>query len=261
MNITRAKKTERIDEVLGFGKYARLLKMTNEELLSDDFPEDLKSLREIFCSNGTLLEADMAVGLTRKREDEILCNLGFNAGEIQHKEIADVRNSYDPQTFMLLKSYLENIRSNYVDGISATFLGKNGSGKTSSMALAFRYLVRAFYNPINQAVNLGMVKEPVDRLLEMILADNYNRRAWYCEVRVLGMDDILHYTDTRHNALRFLVNERTSKGPGYLTLMTSRLTKNDLENYSDVYSRMNYGLKFWTGGKDFRTINRMKVAA
>lgn len=261
MTNARASKTESIGEILGSGKYARLLKMTNEELLSDDIPEDLKSLRDIFCGNGTLQEADMAVGLTHKREDEILCGIGFNAGEVQHKEIADVRNSYDQNTFVLLKSYLENIRSNYVDGIGATFLGKNGSGKTSSMALAFRYLIRAFYNPISRTVNLGMVKEPVDRLLEMVLEDNYNRRAWYCEVRILGIDDILHYTDTRHNALRFLVNERTSKGPGFLTMMTSRLTKSELENYSDVYSRMNYGLKFWTGGKDFRTINRMRVAA
>lgn len=256
----RSNKVESLENVLQASKYARFLNMTDEELMSEDLPEDLKPLREQFCGNGGLYEADMAIALTHDREDEILCNIGFNKLEIEHKDISALQKSYDPSSFRLLKNYFESIRTHYVDGIGATFLGKNGSGKTSSMGLAFRYLVRSFYNPINQQVNMGMVKKSVDELLEMVLEDNFNRRAWYCEVRVLGIDDILRYTDTRHNALRFLVNERTSKGPGYLTFMTSRLAKNELEHYSDIYSRMGYGLKFWTKAGDFREV-KIRVAA
>jgi len=241
-------------EIFPMGKLAGLLQLTEEELLYAHLAEAYNDVRLRFCGSGTLTEKEMEIALTTKREDEILLNLGFNGLEIEHKNVESLRRSYDEKTFKLLQGYVANIRKNFINGVGASFLGKNGSGKTSSMALMFRYLVRCFYSPMSQKVNLGMVKKSVDELLQMVLDDDYNRKAWYCEVKVLGIDDMLHYTDTRHNALRFLINERTSKGPGYLTFMTSRLTEEELEKYSDVYSRMGYGFKFWTVADDFRKI-------
>lgn len=253
-NDCRAINTQELSSVIPVKIFEASLHLTENELLYSRLAEPLEKIRDACCGNGPLREKDAMVQLTREREDNILREIGFYPDEIEHDTIESLRASYDLPTFKTLKQYLGEIKKNYNGGLNVSFFGGNGSGKTSSMQLVFRYLLREFYNPFTQKVNLGMVKKPVDEIIEMVLEDKFNTKAWYYDVRVLGLDDMRHYTETRHNALRTFLNYRFAMGSGYLTVMTSRLLKSEMANYPDINSRLKYGLCFWTLGKDFRDI-------
>lgn len=241
---------------------ADLLAQVERIYAGDEFYQDMVNLAK---SNPRLLhrlllmrerapqEKDLLQPLAREKEDHLLKDAGFNDREIEVHDIRMLRVTYSAEQFKALQEYLRKIEVHRQDGRGALFIGGNGNGKTNSMSLCFRMLMREHWDGINGQVGIGMRKESAEALIEEILADQFDRAAWYCRISVLGVDDILFYSDHRHNALRWLINERTSR-KGLLTFATTRLTPEELRQYRDIYSRMQLGMIFHTIGQDARNV-------
>lgn len=249
---------------------AELLAQVESIYAGDEFYQDMVNLAK---NNPRLLhrlllmrerapeEKDLLQPLAREKEDRLLKDAGFNDREIEVFDVRMLRQTYAPEQFKALQEYLRTIDSHRRDGRGALFIGNNGNGKTNSMSLCFRVLMREHWDGMNGQVRIGMRKESAEALMEEILADQFDRAMWYCRISVLGIDDILFYSDHRHNALRWLVNERTSR-KGLLTFATTRLMPEELQQYRDIYSRMQLGMIFNTIGQDARNVfhGQMSIA-